>query len=256
MSSRMRSSSSSSETEMAFQLSQKLAKADLLVFFDIEGTQFTHKMIAFGMVCYPKKKDVVSFDRDGSFSYHSYVKTKDDIGPVVKEMIGISKDILALEGKDIRKVVLEVDKLLRPYHPIFISYGTSDILMMKRTLDRTDVTEENFFRYVMKNYLDFHQYVSRRICDENGHSLSISKLMDLYRLPKAGPDHDPLCDAKNLSMIYDAYVNRVEDDVSFFYQNLIHNREAKDVFRQVTELLIRNKIVKEEELLSLLRKHL
>ena len=130
---------------MAFQLSQRLAKADLLVFFDIEGTQFTHKMIAFGMVCYPKAKDGISFDRENSFSYHSYVKTKDDIGPLVKKMTGISKFTLAMEGKEVREVVPEIDKLLRPYHSVFISYGSSDILMLLRALDRSDVTQENFY---------------------------------------------------------------------------------------------------------------
>lgn len=241
---------------MGFQLSGKLCDSDLLVFFDIEGTQFTHRMIAFGMVCYPKKKGEILFDLQHSFSYHVYVKTTDSIGPVVERMTGITESLLLQNGKDIHDVVLEVSRLLRPYHPKFLSYGISDILMLRKTLDSQNVTEENFFRYISKNYLDFHHYVSKRICDVHGQSLSVSKLLDLYQLQRQGNDHDPLCDAKNLALIYDAYVRREDEDVRFFYENLIHNREAEPVFKEVTQLLMKNKCVKEEELIALLRNHL
>ena len=51
-------------------LSHTLKDRNLIVFFDLEATQFSHKAIALGLIAYEKKPGDFLFDMENLFLLH------------------------------------------------------------------------------------------------------------------------------------------------------------------------------------------
>jgi DNA polymerase III epsilon subunit-like protein len=221
-------------------LSKKVAPAELVVFFDFEGTQFSHKAIAVGINAYEKNAGDL-FPLNGEvISYKAYIQTRDKIGPVVKKMTGIDEGLLKKEGKPFATVIKEIINLTRNYpKKVYISYGEMDLKILFGSLNFHDDYQASFFRHVTRNYLDFHEYISRFLIDENGQSLSIEKLLNYYHLMEKGSAHDSLFDSKALMDIFLSYIkspNRTIDEVIATYGN---NRNVKNINRELVLKLIR-----------------
>lgn len=233
----------------------KLDKSNLLIFFDMEATEFSQKAIAIGIVAYEKKAGEICFS-DKRIDYHAYIKTDEKIGTIVENMTGINKQVLDNEGKDMHSVVLEITKLFRHYSKSYLSYGNSDIRILRNSLSFDDETERNFFRNVTKNYIDLHQYLGSRICSEKGESLSVSKLVNLFHIKKEGNLHNPSVDSLMLSKIYQFYVEHEDTDLTLFRKNLLKNPHAASIYKEVTSSLMAKGNITQSDLDSILRNHL
>ncbi len=245
----------SSENETSFPILRKTLKGtDIIVFFDVEGTQFSHKMISIGLVGY--KTNGLDIIGEPVFSYHSLVKCDDEIGPVVMKMTGITSDLLQSEGKDVRVVIDDINRLLRPYRRKFISYGDQDMKMVHESLDPQDVTEMNFFRNMMKNHLDFHAYLEKRVCDRNGQSYSIERLLRLFHLESKGAFHDPLYDALDLAVIYHAYVSDEKRILELYLENYMKNPYQGTNNKKILALLLEKKQISISDLNDILKENL
>lgn len=237
-------------------LHNKFAKHDMIVFFDLEGTQINHKAIAIGLVAYKKKIGEIDFDIDHPIKYFSLIKTDEPIGSVVQQLTSITdKDILE-RGKDIHDVVLDITKLLRPYKKCFISYGDLDILMLKNSLDFNDITESNFFRNVTKYYFDFHSYLMKRIVRDKGTAYSIASLLSLYDIKVDGKLHDPLTDSISLALIYKNYINQFDKTLSLVMKNLKVAPIKNQVYASIYEYLEKNESIDMDEAKEIVRKYL
>ena len=64
---------------------RKLLPADCLVFFDMEATEIRHQAISFGMVGLKKKGGKSLGELEEAFSYHTYLKTEDNIGEYIND---------------------------------------------------------------------------------------------------------------------------------------------------------------------------
>lgn len=246
----------SSVSESSFPVLRKCFDgADILVFFDIEGAQFSHKMISIGLAGY-RRKDGIQLEEKPIFTYHSLVKCEDEIGPVVMNMTGITPEMVKKEGKDVRQVILDINRLIRPYKRKFISYGNQDTKMILSSIDRKDETEMNFFRNLMKNHLDFHDYLEKRVCDRNGQSYSIERLLSLFHLQGNGKSHDPLTDTMDLAKIYSEYIRDEEIIVDLYLEHYQKNPFQSSNNRKVISMLLEKKEVKIEDLRKILRENL
>lgn len=237
-------------------LSRFLSSGDLLVFFDLEGTQFSHKVIAIGFIAYPKKEGEILFDDSKKITYHTYVKTDDIIGERVEHLTSITPALLKEKGQDFHSAILEITNLLRPYKKKYISYGNMDMRMLAKSVNENDITEMNFLRNVSKNYLDFHQYLSSRIVDNKGQSLSIERMMNLYNIENKGHYHDPLSDAIDLSLIYKEFVSDEEKAIQFFLHNYTNNPNTSSINKEVTNLLFTKDNVTKDDLIRIIRRYL
>lgn len=241
---------------MAFsELLNKTKNSNLLVFFDFEGTQITHKAIAIGLVAYERKGDSFDFSKP-KYTYSSLIKTDDEIGEVVKKMTGITEEKLLSSGKDFHSVVLDITKILRNHIKTYISYGGLDIKILHETIDEDDETEMNFYKNVKNHYIDFHQYLSKRIIDDKGQSLSIEKLTRLYSIKQKGTFHDPLYDAKELSSIYHAYLENEDLDLKHYKSKILKNPFSDMIFKEVVEKILQEKSISEKDFDEILRNHL
>ncbi len=241
---------------MAFsELFQKTEKSNLLVFFDLEGTQITHKAIAIGLVAYERKGKSFDFSKT-RFTYSSLIKTEDEIGPVVEKMTGITKEKLSSSAKSFHQVILEITKLLRNHIKTYVSYGGLDLKILQETIEVQDETESNFYRNVKNHYIDFHHYLSQRIIDEKGQSLSIEKLSQLYSLKEKGTFHNPLYDAKMLSSIYQAYLENENLDLEYYKSKILKNPFAEPIFKEAIKKILHEKTITEKDFDEILRNHL
>jgi hypothetical protein len=220
-------------------LSAKVRPADALVFFDFEGTQFSHKAIALGLLLVPKKKGDL-FSGETPVPYSCYLQTKDSIGPLVKKMTGITPQLLREKGVTFSKMLSDVKELLVPYsEPLFVSYGKNDTMMLSRSLDFGKPEEVKDRLYLFQHYFDFEAYLSRYLVGPDGMPLSIHRLLDLYQIPTEGRLHDPLSDSRALLSIYQAFVRDEKESVdrvlSCYGSNRILWKPAKALADQLLE---------------------
>jgi hypothetical protein len=234
-------------------LHRSLDAADALIFFDLEATQISHKAIAIGLVIQPKKRGGLIDYTQGPITYHSYIKTKHNIGPVVERLTGITKQTLKKEGKEFHQVILEITNLLRPYHnKRFISYGNGDMHILSQTIDYADETERNFFQHLKKNYFDLSNYLSKRIVSSEGNMLSLSKLGEEYEISLDGKPHSPLYDSQMLAQIFNCYIKEEEKTLALVLQNYGVNKNMAQISHQFTKRLLERGTADKKDLISLL----
>lgn len=238
-------------------LSKKLRKAELLIFFDLEATQINHQAIAFAMVAYHKKQGELSFDNKNPITYSAYIKTDDEIGPIVEEMTNIHKSTLDEKGIPLHQVILDVAKLIRhDKYRAFISFGSLDIEILRKSIDFDNETEANFFANLTKNYFDFQHYLFQRIIDKKGNSYSLSRLGDVYGIKEEGTPHDPLYDSILLKDIYLSYVTNKEKDIDLILENYSSNRMMDSLNKELVLNVIQNGNVTKEDFIHLLEEQL
>lgn len=213
---------------MAFdQLSKKLSNKEVLVFLDLEGTQFSHDPIEIGLVTYLKKDNL--FIEEKLFTYQSYIKAKDKIGKVVSNLTGITKDLLLEKGKTKQTVLKEIINLLRPYSKKkFIAYGEQDLKMLKHFITDESFTSD-YINHIAKNYFDFHLYLASLISDNKSKSPSLSKLAELFEVSNSNA-HESLSDAQVLADIYQEFIKDEENTVAIlksFYPDVDEERMRK-----------------------------
>lgn len=232
-------------------LSQKLLQADLLVFFDFEGTQFTHKAIAIGLLAVPKKPGTLEL-MGTPIPYHALILQDNPIGPVVEEMTGIHKELLDKEGKSFHDVVGDITQLTRPYSKKkYISYGFLDIQILTYSSNIKNIQERDFLTHVRKNYLDFHHYLEQRIVSEKGQSYSVAKLCEIYSIQEDRP-HDPLSDSQDLFNIYNAYLKNEEKDIDLVLEHYLKNPYVRSINQKLASQVIQNGSASKEDLRKLI----
>ncbi len=238
-------------------LSKKLRKAELLIFFDLEATQINHQAIAFAMVCYQKKQGELSFDNNNPITYQAYIKTEDAIGPIVEEMTGIHKETLEEKGIPLHQVILDISKLIRHYkNRAFLSFGSLDIEILRKSIDFDNETEKNFFANLTKNHVDFQNYLFHRIIDKRGNSYSLAKFKELYNISEVGTPHDPFYDSVILKDIYLSYVTDKEKDIELILENYSINKGMDDVNKELTEKVIKDGKADKADFIHILEEHL
>ena len=242
---------------MAFEtIYNKVKKSNLIVFFDLEGTQIHHYPISIGLVAYEKKEGDIFFSVDKKIQYKAFINPKEEIGSVVEKITSITPELLEREGESFHEVVKKITTLLRPYHKCYISYGNLDIKMLSLGLNHHDETEMNFFRNVTKNYFDFHEYLFDRVVNEKGGAYSISKWMEILSLDMPGVAHDPLTDAICLSQIYQAFISDEDRAISLMLKNYHKNKNTSSYEKEVIQQLFAKKTITYEDFIEILKRHL
>jgi len=238
-------------------LTKEISKANLVIFFDFEGTQIRHKAIALGIVAFEKEPGKLVPSSKKVLSYKAFIRTTDEIGPVVKKMTGINETTLKKEGKPFSSVIKEVMNLTRKYkEKVYISYGDMDLKILYNSINKRDQNEYNFFNHILKNYLDFHLYLSHFLIDDKGQSLSIKKLLTYYKIKIDGKEHDPLFDSKALMAIYLNYIESEEKTVVYILKNYKKNPYLDDISKAFALKAIEKKNATLKDLKEEIKKNL
>lgn len=189
-------------------LAKKLKDCRVLIFIDLEGTQFTHEAIEIGAWKVYLKDDLTVKKIFRPFK--CYVKAKHAIGPIVTEMTGIDEPRLKEEGVSFRLAQQGLRKYAGRdwFKSVFVAYGNQDIVMLKSSAENNLDCFDEDVRYISHHYIDFASFLSSYVKDDKGNVLSLSHACQMLNAPMVGRSHDALDDARNLISLYSAFLEQ------------------------------------------------
>ncbi len=212
-----------------------------LCFLDLEGTQFSHEMIAIGAV-------KVDLKKDGSIKkihkgYYSLVIAKNKIGKVVTDLTGITEVDLKEKGKRLRVVIQELKKYLgREFSKVlFVTFGNHDLRILAQSLAyNLDAPKEDVHLMIKHNF-DFAEFISRYVLDENGNNYSLANLLKVFEFDFKGQQHNALADTYNLVYLFEKVIER-KDILDREYRNvLLKQRHLPLPLHDMLEIIIKEK---------------
>ncbi len=208
-----------------------------VIFLDLEGTQFTHEMIALGAV-------KVTLKKDGTFKkvfpgFKIYVLAKNNIGHVVTDLTGITSDLLVKEGYSFPEAL----GLFRKYvgsnfsKSKFITFGNHDLRILRQSLLLNPEAHHGYVKTIGENYIDLSAVVNEYVKDDNNNTLSLTNLCKTFNIPLVEPSHDPLNDALMLAALYKELL--IQDDllVSHYQATLLRmNNVPRPIKKLINKL--------------------
>ena len=219
----------------------------VLVFVDLEGTQFSHEVTEIGAYKVWIKEDL-SIKKIGQ-PFRCYVKPKHPIGGLVSKMTGITEEKLAKEGVPFD----EAQSLFRHYvgpdwpRTLFITYGNQDAYMMHRSLECAPEAREEDVKFFAHRNLDFSASLSNYVKDPKGNNLSLIHACEAFNVTLSGSSHDALNDARDLVSLYEAFLSKKEILKSFYLQSLSLGRTSSPSIKKAAQKLTKGEDVTHEE---------
>lgn len=175
-----------------------------LCFLDLEGTQFSHEMIALGAVKVDLHRDMTI--KKYHQGYYSLVKAKNKIGKVVTDLTGITEDMVKKDGKSFRVVVKELKEYLGKdfSKTLFVTFGSHDLRILSQSLAyNLDASKDDVY-IMIKHAFDLSDFISTFVKDDNNNTYSLSNMLKVFGVDFKGTQHDAYADALNLAYLYEA----------------------------------------------------
>ena len=179
-----------------------------LVFIDLEGTQFSHEMIAIGAVKVDLHKDCSVKKIHKKF--YRVVLAKNKVGRVVVELTGLTDEIVKKEGVRFRNAILDLKKYVgRDFNKtLFIAYGNHDARILAQSLIYNLDAPTEDVKIMIKHFFDFSDWISNYVRDDNFNTYSLSNMLNLFEVEFIGEKHNAFADTINLVRLYDAIIKR------------------------------------------------
>lgn len=214
---------------------------------DLEGTQFTHEMIAIGAI-------KVEIRRDGSVrkihkGMYTLVKAKNRIGKVVTDLTGITEADLREKGVSFRVAIDMLKKYMGHDYSkcLFVTFGNHDFRIMAQSLAHNlDVKKEDV-EMVIKHQFDFAEFANNYVKDEKNNNLSLANMLKVFKIDFEGAQHNALADTLNLVYLYDAFIKNREILKNEYRKTLGMYRHLPQPIHQAIEKLANKENVSAEE---------
>lgn len=206
--------------EIVKALDKILQKRKTLCFLDLEGTQFSHEMIAIGAVKVDLRKDhSVKKTYKG---YYTLVKPKNRIGKVVTDLTGITEAQVKKDGISFRRTIENVKRYMgRSFTKcLFVTFGNHDQRIMAQSLAYNMDANKEDVQFMIKHSFDFAEFMSQYVRDENGNALSLANMLKVFNIDFKGQQHNALADTLNLVYLYDAMIKH-RDILSREYRKVL-----------------------------------
>ena len=228
-------------------LNKHLNNVKTLCFLDLEGTQFSHEMIAIGAV-------KVSIRKDGSIrkihrGIYTLVKSKNRVGKVVTDLTGITDNDLKKNGVPFRVALEKLKKYMgRDFTKSkYVTFGSHDLRIIAQSLAyNLDVKKEDV-QILIKHNFDLSEFASTYIKDENNNTYSLANFLKVFNLEFRGTQHNALSDALNLVYLYDAFLKNREIVKEEYMKVLAKQRHLPEPIHNILTDLLNNKTVSLDE---------
>ncbi len=218
-------------------LKQKLKDKKYICFLDLEGTQFSHEMIALGAVLATLDKNLhIKRLKPG---IHIYVKAKNKIGSYIEKLTNISEETLKEKGVSFYKAMSD----LREYcgsafkKCIFMTFGDHDMKIINSSVQYNLAYPKDVIEQIHHNYMDYAAFISDFIRDENNNVLSLINYCKHFNIPFEGEQHNPLYDALNLAKLYDAFLDNKDIVLHDYLIRLAHYPHLPTPIKKAMEKL-------------------
>lgn len=228
-------------------LNKYLMNRKTLCFLDLEGTQFSHEMIAIGAV-------KVSVKKDGTIKkihkgYYTLVKAKNRVGSVVTNLTGITDKDLKEKGISFRSAVDNVKKYMgREFTKcLFVTFGNHDVRIISQSLAHNLDARKDDVEVLIKHNFDLADFLNTYLKDENNNNLSLAHMLEKFKINFKGTQHNALADAINLAYLYDAFLKNKDILAVEYRKTLGMYRHLPEPIHRAVERLANGETVKPEE---------
>lgn len=237
-------------------LLKQIGKRRHLVFLDLEGTQYTHEMIALGAV-----KATIGPNgkiRKSDKGFKIFVKAEGKIGNFVVDLTGITKEKLDKSGVSYKEALEKFRKYcgLTYARSAFVTFGSHDLRIIMQSLVHSPDADADIAKFICRNNIDLSLTISQFVKDGNNNPLSLINYLKVFGVTPVGNPHDPLYDAKNLALLYEAALE--EKDIVFDeYMKVLRNmRHLPSPVQSAINKLVGGQSVTPEEFKSNVRNYL
>jgi len=228
-------------------LDRHLNNVKTLCFLDLEGTQFSHEMIALGAV-------KVNIRKDGSVKkihrgIYTLVKSKNRVGKVVTDLTGITDNDLKKNGVPFRVVIEQLKKYMgRDFTKSkYVTFGSHDLRIIAQSLAyNLDVKKEDV-QILIKHNFDLSEFASTYVKDDNNNTYSLANFLKVFGLDFKGTQHNALADALNLVYLYDALLKHKDILQREYVKVLANMRHLPEPVHNVLQDLLHDKTVSKED---------
>ena len=228
-------------------LDKHLMNRKTLCFIDLEGTQFSHEMIAIGAV-------KVNIKKDGTIKkihkgYYTLVKSKNRVGSVVTDLTGITDKEVKEKGIPFRCAVDNVKKYMGKDFTkcLFVTFGSHDVRIISQSLAHNLDARKEDVEVLIKHNFDLAEFLNTYLKDDNNNNLSLAHMLEKFNVEFKGTQHNALADALNLAYLYDAFLKNQEILKVEYRKTLGMYRHLPEPIHRTVERLARGETVKPEE---------
>lgn len=228
-------------------LERIVARSRSLCFLDLEGTQFSHEMIALGAV-------KVSIRHDGSVKkihkgYYTLVKAKNRVGKVVTDLTGIDDEMLKKDAIPFRVAIDNLKKYMgRDFNScLFVTFGSHDSRILAQSLAYNLDAKKDDVHLMIKHNFDFSEFASNYVKDENNNTYSLANFLKVFKVEFKGIQHNALADAYNLVYLYDAFLKNKVVLKTEYMKVLSKQRHLPEPVKRVVQDLSSGKDVSPQE---------
>ncbi len=230
-------------------LEKALKENRVLVFIDLEGTQFSHEMIEIGAYVAILKDDLTIKRVLKGFS--TYVKAKHSIGGIVTKLTGITEKTLEQKGKPFPEVLKKFRGYVGKYWNKckFVTFGSHDLRIINMSVENSPKDQElsEIAHAINKNHFDMSVFLGQYVQDQNGNPLSLSNYLKVFDVPFEGVAHTALADAYNLMILYKALLEKHEVLEAEYKKTLTHVHHMPTPVQIVINKLIKGETVTPED---------
>ncbi len=214
---------------------------------DLEGTQFTHEMIAIGAIKVEIRKDgTVKKIHKGMYTL---VKAKNRIGKVVTDLTGITEADLKQNGISFRNAIEQLKKYMgRDFTKcLFVTFGNHDFRIVAQSLAHNlDVKKEDV-EVIIKHQFDFAEFANNYVKDDKNNNLSLANMLKVFNIEFEGTQHNALADTLNLVYLYDAFIKNKEILKNEYRKTLGMYRHLPEPIHKAIERLAKQENVSAED---------
>lgn len=192
----------------------------VLVFMDLEGTQFSHEMTQIAAIKVILKDDLTI--KKIFKPYKNYVRIKGRVGHVVTKLTGITDELLKKEGLPFRVIQQGLKKYVGKdwCKCRFVTFGSHDAVIVTSSAENNMDASMEEARYLTHHMFDFSEFMSRYVKDENGNPYSLSRALEKFEVKFEGKAHDATNDTKALIALYSAFLSRKDIVAKEYAKNL------------------------------------
>lgn len=218
-----------------------------LVFMDFEGTQFSHEIIAIGLV-------KTTCDENGIINgpyqtYKRYVKSYGPIGKIVTRITSITPEIIKNEGVTLEQALDEIKIFLDDEYEntAFIAFGSNDVKMIIDSIKLSKPSNDYVGLEMCKHSIDFLAFLSQFIKDDKGNNYSLVNYLKLYDKEPYGTSHDPLNDAIDLMNLYQVFMNEKEIRAREYINVIKKQKVFPSPIKKIINKLLNDEVVTPED---------
>lgn len=218
-----------------------------LVFMDFEGTQFSHEIIAIGLV-------KTTCDENGIINgpyqtYKRYVKSYGPIGKIVTRITSITPEIIKNEGVTLEQALDEIKIFLGDEYEntAFIAFGSNDVKMIIDSIKLSKPSNDYVGLEMCKHSIDFLAFLSQFIKDDKGNNYSLVNYLKLYDKEPYGTSHDPLNDAIDLMNLYQVFMTEKEIRAREYINVIKKQKIFPSPIKKIINKLLNDEVVTPED---------